>query len=47
MLDEEKDLSELNMDDLSGPSCSNCGTIMRQTGHCYTCPECGNNTGCS
>ena len=31
---------------LDGPPCPNCGTIMQQTGHCYTCPECGENSGC-
>jgi ribonucleoside-diphosphate reductase alpha chain len=28
-----------------GKICS-CGTIMNRTGTCYTCPSCGNNTGC-
>ncbi len=29
-----------------GPACSQCGGIMQRTGSCYTCPSCGNNTGC-
>jgi ribonucleoside-diphosphate reductase alpha chain len=29
-----------------GPACSECGGIMQRTGSCYTCPNCGNNTGC-
>ncbi|MGH2947642.1 MAG: LAGLIDADG family homing endonuclease [Solirubrobacteraceae bacterium] len=29
-----------------GPACSNCGGMMQRTGSCYTCPSCGNNTGC-
>lgn len=29
-----------------GPACSECGGIMQRTGSCYTCPTCGNNTGC-
>jgi ribonucleoside-diphosphate reductase alpha chain len=29
-----------------GPACQNCGGIMQRTGSCYTCPSCGNNTGC-
>ena len=29
-----------------GPACANCGGIMQRTGSCYTCPSCGNNTGC-
>lgn len=30
----------------SGQFCGTCGTLMRQTGPCYTCPGCGNTTGC-
>ena len=30
-----------------GPACPNCGGMMQRTGSCYTCPQCGNNTGCS
>ncbi len=29
-----------------GPACSQCGGMMQRTGSCYTCPSCGNNTGC-
>jgi ribonucleoside-diphosphate reductase alpha chain len=29
-----------------GPACNQCGGIMQRTGSCYTCPSCGNNTGC-
>ena len=29
-----------------GPACQQCGGMMRRTGSCYTCPSCGNNTGC-
>ena len=27
--------------------CRVCGTIMVRTGTCYTCPECGENSGCN
>jgi len=29
------------------PICPNCGSIMVRTGTCYTCPDCGYNSGCS
>jgi len=29
-----------------GPACGECGGMMQRTGSCYTCPSCGNNTGC-
>jgi ribonucleoside-diphosphate reductase alpha chain len=29
-----------------GPACPQCGGMMQRTGSCYTCPQCGNNTGC-
>lgn len=29
------------------PSCDNCGTLMERRGSCYTCPSCGDTTGCS
>ncbi|MGE5409269.1 MAG: vitamin B12-dependent ribonucleotide reductase [Syntrophothermus sp.] len=29
-----------------GPACEQCGGMMQRTGSCYTCPSCGNNTGC-
>jgi len=29
-----------------GPACTQCGEMMQRTGSCYTCPSCGNNTGC-
>ena len=29
-----------------GPACNQCGGMMQRTGACYTCPSCGNNTGC-
>lgn len=28
------------------PPCSVCGTITQRAGSCYTCPSCGNSTGC-
>lgn len=32
---------------LDGLACANCGTILARTGNCFTCPQCGDNTGCS
>jgi ribonucleoside-diphosphate reductase alpha chain len=32
---------------LIGDICMNCGSIMIQSGTCKTCPNCGENTGCS
>ena len=29
------------------PVCSHCGTIMQRAGACYSCPECGETSGCS
>ncbi len=29
-----------------GPACEQCGGMMQRTGSCYTCTQCGNNTGC-
>jgi ribonucleoside-diphosphate reductase alpha chain len=29
-----------------GPPCGQCGAMMRRTGSCHTCPDCGYNTGC-
>ena len=29
-----------------GPACGQCGGMMQRTGACYTCTQCGNNTGC-
>jgi ribonucleoside-diphosphate reductase alpha chain len=29
-----------------GPACDQCGGMMQRTGSCYTCSQCGNNTGC-
>jgi len=26
--------------------CSNCGGLMRQTGTCFTCTQCGESDGC-
>jgi len=34
----------LNQED--APPCSECGTLMMRVGSCYTCPNCGSNTGC-
>lgn len=28
------------------PACSSCGTLMVRTGHCHTCPACGESGGC-
>ncbi|WP_419917730.1 vitamin B12-dependent ribonucleotide reductase [Candidatus Poriferisocius sp.] len=33
--------------DSSAPVCSNCGTIMVQSGSCHACPGCGATSGCS
>ncbi len=29
------------------PSCGHCGSLMERRGTCYTCPSCGETTGCS
>lgn len=29
-----------------GKTCQNCGTLMQRSGSCYTCPQCGANSGC-
>ncbi len=29
------------------PPCARCGSIMTRAGSCYSCPSCGNTTGCS
>ena len=29
-----------------GPACPQCGGMMQRTGSCYTCSQCGMNTGC-
>jgi len=29
------------------PGCDNCGTLMERRGNCYTCPCCGETSGCS
>ncbi|MFH1068413.1 MAG: vitamin B12-dependent ribonucleotide reductase, partial [Candidatus Glassbacteria bacterium] len=29
------------------PSCDNCGALMERRGSCYTCPSCGDTSGCS
>jgi ribonucleoside-diphosphate reductase alpha chain len=34
-----------NVDD--SPSCMECGSIMKRSGTCYTCSECGTTSGCS
>lgn len=28
------------------PPCGNCGTLTQRAGSCYSCPSCGNSTGC-
>lgn len=28
------------------PPCSNCGSITVRSGACYSCPNCGNTSGC-
>lgn len=30
-----------------GPPCTKCGSIMERAGTCYTCPGCGETSGCS
>ena len=42
--EEEPQISE-SFDD--SPSCSDCGSIMKRSGSCYTCTECGSTSGCS
>lgn len=32
--------------DEATPPCGFCGAIMRPTGACFTCPSCGETTGC-
>ncbi len=29
------------------PNCHNCGSLMERRGSCYTCPACGDTSGCS
>lgn len=31
---------------VDGSICSGCGSMMRRAGSCFTCPTCGENTGC-
>ncbi len=40
---EVKVIEKKNYD---GPPCSKCGTLTQKSGSCYTCPECGETTGC-
>ncbi|OGG06680.1 MAG: ribonucleoside-diphosphate reductase, adenosylcobalamin-dependent [Candidatus Glassbacteria bacterium RIFCSPLOWO2_12_FULL_58_11] len=40
--------SDIEFDKLGdAPSCDNCGTLMERRGSCYTCPSCGDTSGCS
>lgn len=39
--------SDDSTDYTEGITCQQCGDIMQRTGACYTCPNCGFNTGCS
>jgi ribonucleoside-diphosphate reductase alpha chain len=46
-LTEEPPVRPAKMQGLElGPACEQCGGMMQRTGSCYTCPSCGNNTGC-
>jgi len=48
MQEQEKAVAAQDVSDsLDGPPCRNCGAIMQQTGHCFTCRECGETSGCS
>lgn len=41
---EEEEKKESNTE---GITCPQCGTIMKRSGSCYACPDCGTTTGCS
>jgi ribonucleoside-diphosphate reductase alpha chain len=46
-LTEEPPVRPAKMQGLElGPACEQCGGMMQRTGSCYTCSQCGNNTGC-
>jgi tRNA(Ile2) C34 agmatinyltransferase TiaS len=48
MQEQEKAVAPVQTPDtLDGPPCMKCGAIMQQTGHCFTCRECGETSGCS
>ena len=38
--------AERPTDNLTGPPCERCGTIMIPNGKCYLCPNCGHSGGC-
>ena len=40
----EKESTFANQED--APPCSNCGSITVRSGACYSCPNCGNTSGC-
>lgn len=41
------DSGKMEFDNLSdAPSCDICGTLMERRGNCYTCPSCGETSGC-
>ena len=42
------DSNQIEFDRMSdAPGCDNCGTLMERRGNCYTCPSCGETSGCS
>ena len=45
---DSPDSNQIEFDRMSdAPSCDNCGTLMERRGNCYTCPSCGETSGCS
>jgi ribonucleoside-diphosphate reductase alpha chain len=45
---DSPDSSKMEFDKVGdAPSCDNCGTLMERRGSCYTCPSCGETSGCS
>ncbi|MCL4325802.1 MAG: vitamin B12-dependent ribonucleotide reductase [Candidatus Thermoplasmatota archaeon] len=40
-------ISQKRIEKSSSPICSECGTLMIQTGSCYSCPQCGSTSGCA
>lgn len=45
---DELDMQQIKFDLVGdAPNCSNCGSLMERRGSCYTCPACGDTSGCS
>jgi ribonucleoside-diphosphate reductase alpha chain len=44
LIEEEHRVADTQSD---APTCHVCGTLMRRSGSCYLCANCGANTGCS